>query len=84
MSFDSPEVNQGWAIDEGFSYELWSDTDKTLALTYGAARNEAQFAASRVTRLLDADGVLLLEYDEVSAGTNPRQVLEDCEALFGG
>lgn len=34
--------------------------------------------------LLGADTVLLLEYRDVSVSTNPQEVLEDCQALFGG
>lgn len=35
--------------------------------------------------LLGADGALLLEYTEdISVGTHPAQVLDDCTILFGG
>lgn len=37
-----------------------------------------------MTRILDADGVLVLEYNDVDFGTSPQEVLEDCEILFGG
>jgi hypothetical protein len=34
--------------------------------------------------LLDKQGEVLLEYkDNVSTGTHPQQVLEDCKLLFG-
>ena len=82
-SFDAPAVNQEFAEAEGFLYELWTDDDKTLALTYGAVSSASSSAPSRVTRLLGADGTLLLEYDDVDFGTNPQEVLEDCEQLFG-
>jgi hypothetical protein len=39
--------------------------------------------ASRVTKILDASGTLVLEYEVSSIGTHPAQVLEDCIALFG-
>ncbi len=83
ISFDAPEVNQEFAEAEGFAYDLWTDDDKTLALTYGAISSESAAYAGRVTRLLGKDGELLLEYDQVDFGTNPQEVLEDCEQLFG-
>lgn len=76
-------MNQGWAEEEGFAFELWTDEDKTLALTYGAIASRTAAWPGRVTRILDAEGVLLVEYDEVAVGTHPAQVLEDCQTLFG-
>ena len=50
---------------------------------YGAADSPNAFYPDRITRLLDADGNVLLEYDNASASANPREVLEDCQAIFG-
>ena len=83
MSFDAPQKNQAWAEDEGFAFELWTDADRTLALTYDAATRADQAFAERVTKVLDADGDLVLEYEKVKVGTHPGQVLADCEKLFG-
>ena len=84
VGFNPPEAMQAWAEDEGFTYELWTDTDRTLALTYGAAKRPDQSSPSRITMLLDAEGRLLLEYvGAIDTGTHPNDVLTDCEALFG-
>lgn len=83
MSFDDPETNHEWSLDEGFAFELWTDDDKTLALTYGAASSSTQSAATRVTMLLDDTGTLILEYLTPSPASHPQDVLEDCQALFG-
>ena len=84
MGWNSPSDNQSWAEDEGYEYEIWSDEDKTLALYYGAAESESDWFPSRVTKLLDADGTLILEYvSNVSVGTHPAKVLADCQAIFG-
>ena len=84
VSFDDPDENASWAEDEGFTFELWSDDDKTLALYYGAASSENAVVADRVSKLMEEDGTLILEYVDVSTGTHPDQVLADCQALFGG
>jgi peroxiredoxin Q/BCP len=84
VSFDSPEENQSWALEEGFQFELWSDDDRELALYYGAAASAGALAASRITMLLDDGGAQLLEYTEsINVGTHPAQVLADCQELFG-
>lgn len=83
ISFDAPEKNQAWAAKEGYTFDLWTDADRTLALTYGAAATADQAFASRVTKVLDDKGTLILEYPTVKVGTHPGQVLADCEKLFG-
>jgi peroxiredoxin len=71
-----------WAEEEEFPFELWTDTDKTLALYYGAISSANATSVSRVTRILDEEGHLLLKYDDASFVTNPTDVLEDCQQLF--
>ncbi len=83
VSFDPPAANAAWRADEGFAYELWSDLDRTLAMTYGAASSSSTAYASRVTVLLDENGDLALTYAISDLGTHPREVLEDCQALYG-
>lgn len=85
VSFDSPSENASWSADQGFQYELWSDVDRSLAIYYGAG-TASSYAASRVTKLLDEDGDLILEYVDVDLGigAHPSDVLSDCQAIFGG
>ena len=66
-------------------YMVWlGDSDKTLAIAYGAAKNENAVLADRITVVLDADGRHVLEYvEDIEVGTHPAEVLEDCEILFG-
>jgi len=80
VSFDQPAANQSWAEAQSFLFELWSDDNKTLAQYYGAGTGTY---ANRVTKLLDDEGVLILEYNTVSAGSHPADVLSDCQAIFG-
>ncbi len=84
MSFDEVSDNLAFAEAEGFGYELWSDLDRTLAVHYGAASSSTQAIASRITVLLDDDGVWRLVYDPASISTNAQEVLDDCAILFGG
>ncbi len=84
VGFDSPQDNTEWAAEEGFQFELWTDDDKTLAVYYGAASSTSALIPSRVTRVLDADGVLVLEYQVTDIGIHPQDVLDDCRILFGG
>ena len=84
VSFDAPAVNQAWAEEEGFAFELWTDgVEHPLAVHYGAARATSA-VPQRKTVLLDAEGDLLLQYQVTAIGTHPGQVLEDCITLFGG
>jgi len=83
VSFDDPSENAGWALREGFEFELWSDVDQDLAVYYGAA-SLGDPLADRKTFLLDADGTLVLEYTgALVVSLHPADVLADCTALFG-
>ena len=84
-SFNSPSQNASWVNDQSYEYEVWSDVDKTLALYYEAIKSSITPIPGRVTVILDADGDLILEYrDGTSSAAHPQEVLEDCQALFGG
>jgi peroxiredoxin len=50
---------------------------------YGAASNESQAMASRITVLLDDEGIWRMVYAPASVSSNAQDVLEDCEILFG-
>ena len=83
VSYDPYTRNEDWAVDQGFQYELWTDDNRDLAVHYGAAVSAASPFPGRVSRLIGADGHVILEYPFVSTGTHPQEVLEDCELLFG-
>jgi peroxiredoxin len=86
VSFDPPARNAQFRQNEGFAYDLWTDTGRELALYYGAATSASAPLASRVTTLLDADGTwLLVYYPGGLAGlyAHAGQVLADCQALSG-
>lgn len=82
VSFNEPEDNEDWAIDQSFQYEVWRDDDRTLALTYGSVSSAFALIPGRVTVLLDSAGDLMLEYPSVDVNVHPQQVLDDCQLLF--
>lgn len=83
-SFAGPEKNADWIAAESFNFEVWDDDDKTLALYYGAVKNKSAPFPDRITKVLDADGTLILEYvDAINVGTHPADVLDDCQKIFG-
>ena len=83
VTFGNASSNRDWVQSEGFQYEVWSDSNKDLAVYYGAAANHNAFVPNRVTRLLDGEGNLLLEYNSVDINSSPAKVLEDCQLIFG-
>ena len=84
MGFDAPERTAPWVEREEFPFEIWTDQEKTLALYYGAA-TQSSSVPNRITKILDAEGTLILEYENIGFGiaTHPAQVLNDCQLLFG-
>ena len=83
VSFNSPEENANWANTEGFQFELWTDDERSLAVYYGAADSTDAWFPNRLTRILDASGHMILEYNTVDVSTSPYDVLNDCQILFG-
>lgn len=83
-SFAGPAKNAEWITKQEFAFEVWDDDDKTLALHYGAVKNQSAPFPDRITKVLDADGTLILEYvDQIDVGTHPADVLDDCKKIFG-
>ena len=87
VSFDAPEKNAIFKANEEFKFPLWSDEDKTLAMTYGAASASWALFADRITVLLDPQGDWVLHYpaDVVAAKSlylHAQTLLDDLALLF--
>ena len=83
VSFTDVQTNAEWAAEQSFPYEIWHDDHKSLALYYGAADSSATPYPKRRTRILDANGNVVLEYnDKIIVGAHPNEVLEDARQLF--
>lgn len=84
VGWDNPDKTGPWVEREGFQFEIWTDSEQTLSYYYGAA-DESSWVPDRVTKVLDAQGNLVLEYNDIGLAvtTHPAQVLNDCQILFG-
>ncbi len=83
MSFDPVEANAAFREKYSFSFELWSDASRALAIHFGAAVDPSNASPRRHTVAIDAEGVQVLEYRSVmNVLGHPQQVLDDCKALF--
>ena len=58
-SFDPPERNAAFAKKFSFPFPLLSDTDRSLAVEYGAADDASARSAKRVSCLIDEKGRVL-------------------------
>ncbi len=69
---------------EGFPFELWTDTYRTLALYYGAVLDHADPQPERFGFLLGKDGAVMLEYrDSPETGPGAADLLHDVQTVFG-
>jgi peroxiredoxin len=83
VSFDPYETNAGFHDLNEMQFELWTDDDPhTLATTYGAGDADSLYA-SRVTKLINENGDLVVEYvSAIDVGTHPALVLQDCRTIW--
>lgn len=81
VSFDSPKSNAEFAEDEQFPFSLLSDADRGLAVQVGAADDNRQMFARRLSYLVDADGTVLRVYTKVDPATHAETVLKDLESI---
>jgi peroxiredoxin Q/BCP len=83
VSFTDLETNRAWVESQGFQYEIWRDDGKQLAMYYGAAAAPSDAYPKRRTRVLDANGAVVLEYnDKIVVGAHPEEVLADVRLMF--
>lgn len=85
VSFAPAHKNKAFVEHENLPYEMWTDTNRTLGMTYGAASSSKAKLAKRVTVVLDPEGNQLLTYGGiVNVFGHPAAVLEDCQRVFKG
>jgi len=84
VSFTDVQTNGDWVTEQGFQYEIWHDDNKALALYYDAVEQRGEQYPKRRTRVLNAEGQVVLEYNnKIIVGAHPEEVLQDVTLLFG-
>lgn len=77
MSFDAPAANAAFRAKYDFPFPLLSDTERTLALAYGACPDAKAAMAKRISVVIDPEGRVAKVYEKVDARAHPQQVLDD-------
>jgi peroxiredoxin Q/BCP len=77
VSFDSVDANRRFRAKCDFPFTLLCDTEKALAIAYGAAADANAGAPKRITVVVDPDGKVAKVYPAVKPAEHPRQVLDD-------
>jgi peroxiredoxin Q/BCP len=76
-SFDSVEQNAAFAEKLGLDFPLLCDTDRTLALAYGACPDPKARYPERISVLIDEDGRVARIYEQVDPRDHAARVLVD-------
>ena len=77
VTFSTPEDLKKWSAETGYLGVLLSDADRSVAIKYGAAASPDQEKATRISVLVDADGVIRKTFHVEDAAGHPRAVLAD-------
>jgi peroxiredoxin Q/BCP len=80
ISFDPPAANKAFRDKFGFPYDLLSDTDKSVSISFGCAESDSP-RATRVSVLIAPDGTIAKSYAKVVPAEHPDQVLADLKSL---
>lgn len=81
MSFDSEEDNRAFAEKFDFPYELLCDTDRSIALAYGACDDPQATYPQRISYLIDSDGNVARAWPKVNPKDHAAEVLAALEEL---
>ena len=76
-SFDDVEGNKAFAEKFDFPYSLLCDTDKQLAIAYGAADDASAGYPNRISYVIDENGAILLAYPKVKPKKHLDEILAD-------
>jgi thioredoxin-dependent peroxiredoxin len=74
-SFDSGAANASFAKKFNFNFPLLT-APKSMAIAYGAAKDESARSATRVGVIIGADGKVKEWHPKVTAATFPAEALE--------
>ncbi len=83
VSFDPPAKNRAFREKNGFPFNLLSDEDRSVSMSYGAAKKPRQWFARRISYLIDPEGRIARVYEKVKAGKHADEVLATLDELGG-
>jgi peroxiredoxin Q/BCP len=86
-SYDPPDANLSFSVDQELPFPLVSDVDGSVADAFGVRRPpRARWHdyPERRTFLIDPDGVVQVIYDVADVYHHPQQVLDDLRELIEG
>jgi peroxiredoxin Q/BCP len=75
ISLDSVEKNRAFAEKFGYSFPLLCDTEREVALAYGAVASVGDQYAARYTFVIDAAGVIEQAIDTKDPGGQAAALL---------
>lgn len=58
VSLDPPEENRHFREDQGYTFRLLSDVDRSMSLAFGAVAHEKNKYAKRLTFVIGPDGLI--------------------------
>jgi peroxiredoxin Q/BCP len=76
VSFDDPKANAAFRDKYDFAFPLLSDTDRQIALRYGAASGPKDDYARRIAYLIGPDGIIREAHGKVDASRYPAEQLK--------
>ena len=76
-SFDQVEDNAVFAQRLGLSFPLLCDTDRSVALAYGACESPKTRYPDRISVLIDEEGRVVRVYDQVDPRDHAARILAD-------
>lgn len=77
ISFDTVEDNRAFAEKYDFNFPLLCDTSRTVAVAYGACKDQTATSLKRVSYLIDEEGKIEKAYGQVDAAQHAAEVLAD-------
>jgi peroxiredoxin Q/BCP len=77
ISFDGVDRNAAFAKKYDFKFPLACDTNREVALAYGACCDPRAQSAERISFLIDEDGKIARVYDQVDPRDHPARVLAE-------
>lgn len=75
ITFSPTDDLKKWREEVGLTADLLCDTDRSVALAYGAAESADQERPSRVTVIVGPDGTVVQAYAVDNAEAHPAEAL---------